>query len=167
MNEDWSATHQLPPAGANAWAEPDAEAEALPRFDPDEQVEVLEKRGAWARARTRDGREAWLDGRRLQSLPPDASSAQTAEQPTATSTAAPAATSAPAPGAAPEPGNVAFWFWVETPQVIVSGDAERTPVATLQPGNWYQALDQQGEWVEASDGQGRSGWLGANVIRRD
>ncbi len=66
-------TYVTPPAGANAWAEPDPDAARLPRLGPGEPVEILETRGVWVRVHTATGREAWIDGRRLQALePPEA-----------------------------------------------------------------------------------------------
>lgn len=84
---------------------------------------------------------------------------------------------AAAPAAAPDPDatvatpvlggeEALFWFYVDTPQPIVSGDASRTVLATLQPGNWYRGLEEAGEWVRAADDNGTEGWLGANVVRR-
>lgn len=60
------ATYVTPPAGANAWAEPHPDAPSLPRLGPGERVEVLETRGVWVQILTETGRQAWIDGRRLQ-----------------------------------------------------------------------------------------------------
>jgi hypothetical protein len=85
----------------------------------------------------------------------------------------PAEVAAPAPAPSPE-ATVAhpvvaeplYWFYVDAPQTIVSGDENRTPLSTLQPGVWYQALEEAGEWVRAADDRGVEGWIGANVVRR-
>jgi hypothetical protein len=78
---------------------------------------------------------------------------------------------APAPPAeatvaSPVVSEPLYWFYVDAPQTIVSGDESRTPLSTLQPGVWYQALEEAGEWVRAADDRGVEGWVGANVVRR-
>jgi hypothetical protein len=68
--------------------------------------------------------------------------------------------------AVPIPDEPLYWFYVDAPQQIVSGDVSRAVLATLQPGVWYRALEEAGEWVRAADDSGVEGWLGANVVRR-
>jgi hypothetical protein len=62
--------------------------------------------------------------------------------------------------AVPIPDEPLYWFYVDAPQPIVSGDVSRSVLATLQPGVWYRALEEAGEWVRAADDSGVEGWLG-------
>ncbi|MFV1992107.1 MAG: hypothetical protein ACC652_15350, partial [Acidimicrobiales bacterium] len=90
--DDRQATHVTPPAGANAWFEPHPDADRLPRLGPNEPVTILESRGVWALVHTEAGREAWVDGRRLQPYEP------------AEPAPAQAASAAPPPEFTPETG---------------------------------------------------------------
>jgi hypothetical protein len=66
----------------------------------------------------------------------------------------------------PDASAAGFWFYVEESQVLVSADDPDRTVATLSPGNWYQAHSEQSGWVWACDEHGTEGWIATTAIRR-
>ncbi|WP_369359347.1 hypothetical protein [Streptomyces sp. cg2] len=65
---DFRPSHVVPPDGMPTWAAPDAARPLVP-LDPLLPVEVVRRRGDWALARCSNGWSAWVDGRRLLSVP--------------------------------------------------------------------------------------------------
>lgn len=63
-------THVVPRDGAPAWEAPDPERPTVP-LDPLLPVQVVERLGDWARVLCANGWSAWVDGRRLVSVPVD------------------------------------------------------------------------------------------------
>jgi hypothetical protein len=59
-----------------------------------------------------------------------------------------------------------FWFYVEEPQHVVSPYDHVSHVATLQPGHWYLAGEENGDWVYVADERGVEGWVPLRSIRR-
>jgi hypothetical protein len=61
-----------------------------------------------------------------------------------------------------------WWGYVQVATPILSGDAARTPLSTLEPGTWYAVVDEQGDWLQVDDGAGNHGWLGrTQLLRRE
>ncbi|MEU1404635.1 hypothetical protein ABZ471_20070 [Streptomyces sp. NPDC005728] len=79
-------THVVPPNGMPAWEAPDPARPTMP-LDPLLPVVLVERLGEWAHIRCANGWAAWVDGRRLVTVPLDP----------------PAAGSPPAGTADPEP----------------------------------------------------------------
>jgi hypothetical protein len=73
-------------------------------------------------------------------------------------------TAGPAPAGAPPPAMADVWFYVDTPQPLVTGDGRE--VSTLQPGTWYRGGRVEGEWMEATDTSGNRGWIKVMDTRR-
>jgi hypothetical protein len=70
------------------------------------------------------------------------------------------------PQAAGQPGPqppaadfAAFWFAVPVPRPLYPEDGSSTPVAELNPGTWYLAVDQRGPALVAQTQDGRRGVL--------
>jgi len=63
--QQWRPTHVVPMDGVPAWAGPDATRDPETVLSGGVQVQLVERRGNWARVRLPDGYEGWVDGRRL------------------------------------------------------------------------------------------------------
>ncbi|WP_327705515.1 hypothetical protein OG530_31420 [Streptomyces decoyicus] len=61
-------SHVVPPEGMASWTAPDTTRPTAP-LDPLLPVQVVERRGDWARALCSNGWSAWVDGRLLLSVP--------------------------------------------------------------------------------------------------
>ncbi|MDI3408804.1 hypothetical protein [Streptomyces cavernicola] len=61
-------THVVPPDGLATWSAPDA-TRPMVALDPLLPVQVIERRGDWARALCSNGWSAWVDGRLLLPVP--------------------------------------------------------------------------------------------------
>ncbi|WP_329172037.1 hypothetical protein OG754_09220 [Streptomyces decoyicus] len=61
-------SHVVPPEGMATWTAPDTTRPTAP-LDPLLPVQVVERRGDWARALCSNGWSAWVDGRLLLSVP--------------------------------------------------------------------------------------------------
>ncbi|MFD3416428.1 hypothetical protein [Streptomyces decoyicus] len=61
-------SHVVPPEGMATWTAPDTTRPTAP-LDPLLPVQVIERRGDWARALCSNGWSAWVDGRLLLSVP--------------------------------------------------------------------------------------------------
>ena len=61
----WVATHTAPAGGMPGWAEPNPAVASVAAFDEGTGLQLVERRADWALVRAADGREAWVDGRRL------------------------------------------------------------------------------------------------------
>ncbi|MGV4983791.1 hypothetical protein ACVB8X_05590 [Streptomyces sp. NRAIS4] len=68
-------THVVPRRGLPAWEEPDPARPTVP-LDPLLPVELVERRGDWAYVRCSNGWGAWVDGRRLVSVPEEPPAAE-------------------------------------------------------------------------------------------
>ncbi len=86
----------------------------------------------------------------------------------APATTAPSSAPAPAPGPPPAAGAPAqpFWFYVDTPEPLVSSGDGKEVIATLQPGDWFLAKRAEGGWVLATLDSGSEGWVDATKVRR-
>jgi len=67
---DFAPTHVVPRSGTPAWEAPDVSRPTEP-LDPLLPVQLLERRGDWARILCVNGWSAWVDGRLLVSVPGD------------------------------------------------------------------------------------------------
>ncbi|MET7797554.1 hypothetical protein [Streptomyces decoyicus] len=65
---DFLPSHVVPPEGMATWTAPDTTRPTAP-LDPLLPVQVIERRGDWARALCSNGWSAWVDGRLLLSVP--------------------------------------------------------------------------------------------------
>ncbi|MDI3417797.1 hypothetical protein [Streptomyces luteolus] len=65
---DFLPSHVVPPDGMPTWSAPDAARPTVP-LDPLLPVQVVERRGDWARALCSNGWSAWVDGRLLLPVP--------------------------------------------------------------------------------------------------
>jgi hypothetical protein len=63
-----SPTHRVGEGGAPGWERPDPTAPATVQLEAGAHVVVVEESGVWARIRTEDGWEGWVDGRLLRSV---------------------------------------------------------------------------------------------------
>ena len=61
-------SHVVPPEGMATWTAPDTTRPTAP-LDPLLPVQIIERRGDWARALCSNGWSAWVDGRLLLSVP--------------------------------------------------------------------------------------------------
>lgn len=64
----FTATHEVPAGGMQAWAAPDPEGPVAAELQARVQLRVLEERGAWARVEGSNGWTGWVDGRRLKEV---------------------------------------------------------------------------------------------------
>ncbi len=174
--DDRQANYVIPPAGANAWAEPDPDAARLPRLGPGEPVEILETRGVWVRVHTAAGREAWIDGRRLQ---PDEPTEPDAQTPT---TAPPLADADRAivppptpvrrtPGPVPAPAattastaDVGDWAPTHTMPAAggnawVEPDPDATAAPRLDPDEPIEVIEILGVWAKVRAESSRQVWV--------
>lgn len=62
----WTPTHRLPAAGLSCWDAPDPNRPPVTHADGGLDVQVVEERGAWARAIFSNGWSGWVDGRLLE-----------------------------------------------------------------------------------------------------
>ena len=74
------------------------------------------------------------------------------------------ATAGPAPAGAPPPAMADVWFYVDTPQPLVTGEGRE--VSPLQPGTWDRGGRVEGAWMEATDTSGNRGWIQVTDTRR-
>jgi SH3-like domain-containing protein len=81
----WAPTHEVPPGGMAAYAEPDPQLQPVARLQERVQLRVDEQRGAWARVTGSNGWTGWVDGRRLAALGSGAVTAPMAAVPSAAS----------------------------------------------------------------------------------
>jgi hypothetical protein len=145
----YEPTHEAPPGGLPAFAAPDPAPGSVARLDAGLDVQVLERREAWAHIVCSNGWEAWVDGRRLveRMVKPPPSSSVDEPQPSAAS--APAAP-APAPTSpAPTPAPAAT---TPTPAAPSSGWTQ--PATTPTPAGPSSAWTQPATTPAASSG----GW---------
>lgn len=63
--QPWMSTHRVPAAGLQAWASPDASAQAITTLAAGVELRVEERKGAWARVTGSNGWSGWVDGRIL------------------------------------------------------------------------------------------------------
>lgn len=64
-NRAWRPTHEVPGEGLPLWSEPDPDAPASGSLTSGVEVEVVERRGGWARVRTAAGMEGWMNAEAL------------------------------------------------------------------------------------------------------
>ncbi|HVL27437.1 MAG TPA: hypothetical protein VM390_04775, partial [Acidimicrobiales bacterium] len=97
---EFTVTHVAPAEGLQAWHAPDPSVPAVADVQAGVQLQLLERRGAWARVLFSNGWAAWVDGRRL------VDAARPEPPPAVVGPVAPAAgvgPAAPAPGGEPGP----------------------------------------------------------------
>ncbi|MFN2569919.1 MAG: SH3 domain-containing protein [Candidatus Dormibacteria bacterium] len=61
----WTPSHRVPPAGMDAWAQPDPTQRAIARIDGGVPLQVTETAGAWAHILCSNGWTGWVDFRIL------------------------------------------------------------------------------------------------------
>ncbi|MEU5087904.1 hypothetical protein [Streptomyces sp. NPDC021356] len=71
----------------------------------------------------------------------------------------PTPAAAPAGGAQPAPAFSPFWFAVPAPRPLFAEDSAPTPMAELNPGVWYLAVEQRGQGLLTEMQDGRRGVL--------
>lgn len=64
----WVATHRIPTGGLDAWEVPDPSRPVAAKVGEGTEVALAERLGDWAKIRTSNGWEGWVDGRRLLSM---------------------------------------------------------------------------------------------------
>jgi hypothetical protein len=70
VTEPFIPTHRVPPDGMQAWDQPDATSR-MTMLDPGLGVRTLEQRDdGWAHVEFENAWTAWVDGRRLELVPP-------------------------------------------------------------------------------------------------
>ena len=62
---EFTVTHVAPPEGLQAWQAPDPSVPAAANVQAGVQMQLLERRGAWARVLFSNGWSGWVDGRRM------------------------------------------------------------------------------------------------------
>ena len=62
---EFTVTHVAPPEGLQAWQAPDPSVPAVADVQAGVQMQLLERRGAWARVLFSNGWSGWVDGRRM------------------------------------------------------------------------------------------------------
>lgn len=66
--EMWAATHAVPEGGLQVWSDPDPSTEAREEIGGGVQVQLVERRGDWARVVAENGWWGWVDARGLEEL---------------------------------------------------------------------------------------------------
>lgn len=96
---DFTVTHVAPPEGLQVWQAPDPSVPAVAPVQAGVQMQLLERRGAWARVAFSNGWSGWVDGRRIVEVGP----APAAPPPQAARPAVAAEPTRPVPRPEPEP----------------------------------------------------------------
>ena len=68
-NETWIPTHLVPPGGMKAWAEPNPKSPPMVSLAGGIEIEVIERKGSWARVYNGSEFCGWVDDRLLQRRP--------------------------------------------------------------------------------------------------
>lgn len=142
---DFRVTHVAPREGLQAWREPDPSVPAVADVQAGVQMQLLERRGAWARVLFSNGWSGWVDGRRMVEAAPAAPAAPAT--PVAPAPHAPAAQAAPEPQAAepapatPRPDPPDDPFAALEPEL--RHEATRAPAAAASEGPTPAAPDER------------------------
>gem|GEM_PF-1810379 len=166
-------THEVPPGGMSAWANPDPSLQPIARLEARVQLRVDERRGAWARVTGSNGWTGWVDDRRLAPVGSAPAATPAAATPAAaTPAAAPAYTPAPAyttaPMAVTSPQPAVF---SPTHQVPAGGlpawgspDPSAAPIAELAARVQLRVDETRGDWARVTGSNGWTGWVDARRL---
>jgi len=80
----FAVTHVAPREGLQVWRQPDPAGQVISQVQGGVQLQLLERRGAWARVAFSNGWSGWVDGRRIVEVggPPPAAPTQPQPRPT-------------------------------------------------------------------------------------
>lgn len=68
QTQPWAPTHRVPASGLPTWDTPDGSTAPTHRLGEDLHVQVVERRGEWARVRCENDWSGWVDGRLLEPM---------------------------------------------------------------------------------------------------
>jgi uncharacterized protein YgiM (DUF1202 family) len=143
---DWVPTHTAPDKGLPTRHDPDSKAKTTGRLEAGTEMETIDTDGLWAKVRSADGAEAWVNGRLLIAVDEPETSDQTAQP-------------EPAPQAATE-------AWAATHTVPEGGlpartkpDASLDPLLRIQAGTGVRVVETSGAWSHIDIDSGWEAWV--------